>query len=73
MAMQRRVSQILNSGWKRVETAAVFTPLLGSPNGSGLVRMLIDHCDSLGHRTIASVHVLDGSPAATLVIRSSQA
>ena len=32
-----------------------FFALLGCPNGSGVVRMLIDHCDALGHKNIASV------------------
>lgn len=37
--------------------------LLGCPNDSGDIRMLIDHCDALGRKTIASVCVMnDSSP-----------
>lgn len=36
--------------------------LLGCPNGSGVIRMLIDHCDALGRKTIASVCVVNDSP-----------
>ena len=35
-----------------------FFALLGCPNGSGLVRMSIDHCTALEHKTITSVRVL---------------
>ena len=36
-----------------------FFTLLGCPNGSGVVRMLIDHSSALGHKTITSVRVLN--------------
>lgn len=36
-----------------------FFALLGCPNGSGIVRMLTDHCTALGHKTITSVRVLN--------------
>ena len=36
-----------------------FFALLGCPNGSGIVRMLTDHCSALGNRTIESVRVLN--------------
>ena len=36
-----------------------FFALLGCPNGSGVVRMLKDHCSALGHKTITSVRVLN--------------
>ena len=38
-----------------------FFAFLGCPNGSGVVRMLIDHCAALGHKTITSVRVLNSS------------
>lgn len=38
-----------------------FFALLGCPNGSGVVRMLTDHCSALGHKTITSVRVLNSS------------
>ena len=28
-------------------------------NGSGVIRMLIDHCDALSHKNIASIRVVD--------------
>ena len=34
---------------------------LGCPNGSGVVRMLTDHCTALGHKTITSIRVLNFS------------
>ena len=36
-----------------------FFALLGRPNGSGIVRMLTDHCSALGNKTIESVRVLN--------------
>ena len=36
-----------------------FFALLGCPNGSGIVRMLTDHCSALGNKTIESVRVLN--------------
>ena len=36
--------------------------LLGCPIGSGVICMLIDHCDALGRKTIASVCVVNDSP-----------
>ena len=38
-----------------------FFALLGCPNGSGVVRMLTDHCSALGRKTITSVRVLNPS------------
>ncbi|CAF9943085.1 MAG: hypothetical protein ALECFALPRED_010556 [Alectoria fallacina] len=38
-----------------------FFALLGCPNGSGIVRMLTDHCSALGNRTVESVRVLNSS------------
>lgn len=35
-----------------------FFALLGCPNGSGIVRMLTDHCSAFGNKTIESVRVL---------------
>ena len=35
-----------------------FFALLGCPNDKGVVRMLTDHCDALGRKTIACVRVL---------------
>ena len=43
------------------ESDSGFFALLGCPNGSGIVRMLIDHCTALGHKTITSVRVLNSS------------
>ena len=45
-----------------------FFALLGYPNGSGVVRMLIDHCSTLGIKTITSVRLLD-SPDSTFHLR----
>ncbi|KAL8801689.1 MAG: hypothetical protein Q9182_004283 [Xanthomendoza sp. 2 TL-2023] len=40
-----------------------FFALLGCPNGSGIVRMLADHCVGLGMKTIESVRILkSGDP-----------
>ena len=36
-----------------------FFALLGCPNGSGVIRMIIDHCNALGHKTIASLGMVD--------------
>ncbi len=36
-----------------------FFALLGCPNGSGVVRMLVDHCKALGNKTIECVRVLN--------------
>ena len=36
-----------------------FFALMGCPNGSGIVRMLTDHCDTLGQKTIENVRVLE--------------
>ena len=38
-----------------------FFALLGCPNGNGIVRLLIDHSDALGSRTIESIRVLTGT------------
>lgn len=35
-----------------------FFALLGCPNGSGIVRMLTDHCSALGNKTVGSIRVL---------------
>ena len=41
------------------ENNSGFFALLGCPNGSGIVRMLTDHCNTLGHKTISSIRVLN--------------
>ena len=38
-----------------------FFALLGCPNGKGIVRMLTDHADALGRKTIACIRVLKGT------------
>ena len=40
-----------------------FFAICGCPNGTGVVRMLTDHCDALGGRTIAAVRVPKGANA----------
>ena len=44
---------------RRTTNDSGFFALLGCPNGSGIVRMLIDHCSALGNKTIESVRVLN--------------
>ncbi len=36
-----------------------FFALLGCPNGSGVVRMLVDHCKAIGNKTIECIRVLN--------------
>ena len=36
-----------------------FFALLGCPNGSGIVRLLTNHCSAFGNKTIESVRVLN--------------
>ena len=38
-----------------------FFAVFGCPNGSGVARMLTDHCTTLDHKTITSIRVLNDS------------
>ena len=40
-----------------------FFALLGFPNGSGIVRMLTEHCNASGNRIIESIRVLNSRDA----------
>ena len=56
-----RASRIPNIDKEMVEGIAEFFTLLGYPNGSGIVRVLIDYYTALGYNTITGVRVLNFS------------